>query len=683
MVKKLILLVIITLFFVIVKDVKCQDLTAQTTTIVTILVPYEVAYTTYPVITLDNNGNPHIMVLYNDTPYTCDYFDLRHIYWTGTDWVDKTLLYRFTSWFGDTFPGVIFDRTNQMHIAHFSRFYGEPDKVLYYGKLGINTVIDDDAGNISFRCIDVDSSNNPYIVYANTDYGDLKLAKWTGSNWWTKVISPWVIDSKETRYHGSASIKIDHNNGIHIASWRFVRKLPWAPEEDEVVYFYSPDGETFQEVVIDKDAEWVLHDINIDRFNVPYMIYVKDDKYKQKEVLYFVNLHTLSKEIIDESNSFNWPISLEFDSQNIPHICYAKEVYAPEIGYDVINTYLAKKENSVWNKEELIKYTDEISNLKIDNKGAIHLVYIEGNLRYFFRGKVKVEDTIPPAKVQDLAIADCGVTANSVTLTWTAPGDDGNVGEIVNGKYIIVYDKNYPMSSTEIVISTNTKPGARETFTVAGLEQGTEYYFAVKTVDDVGNVSELSNCVNARTLLDVPYFSQGALDWKDEYIVDGDPQKTIGRIGCAMTSLAMIINYYADHHPDTEMRKKILKTDPGALNEWLKKNDGYDNDGNVIFDRIEKYTNTAVLIKEKVYQRNDIKVNDDLKDKLPPILKVKETHFVVAVGSCPAVGYKINDPAWRERKDLEKYNYNYKQIRRFKLGPGDASSLSVRGRKKK
>jgi len=62
MVKKLILLVIITLFFVIVKDVKCQDLTAQTTTIVTILVPYEVAYTTYPVITLDNNGNPHIMV---------------------------------------------------------------------------------------------------------------------------------------------------------------------------------------------------------------------------------------------------------------------------------------------------------------------------------------------------------------------------------------------------------------------------------------------------------------------------------------------------------------------------------------------------------------------------------------------------------------------------------------------
>ncbi|HEX5133405.1 MAG TPA: fibronectin type III domain-containing protein, partial [Candidatus Krumholzibacteria bacterium] len=35
-------------------------------------------------------------------------------------------------------------------------------------------------------------------------------------------------------------------------------------------------------------------------------------------------------------------------------------------------------------------------------------------------------DSAAPAKVTDLAIADAG--ENSITLTWTAPGDDGTRG---------------------------------------------------------------------------------------------------------------------------------------------------------------------------------------------------------------------------------------------------------------
>jgi hypothetical protein len=37
----------------------------------------------------------------------------------------------------------------------------------------------------------------------------------------------------------------------------------------------------------------------------------------------------------------------------------------------------------------------------------------------------KTRDTIPPSAVSDLWSSD---STNSITITWTAPGDDGNVG---------------------------------------------------------------------------------------------------------------------------------------------------------------------------------------------------------------------------------------------------------------
>lgn len=36
------------------------------------------------------------------------------------------------------------------------------------------------------------------------------------------------------------------------------------------------------------------------------------------------------------------------------------------------------------------------------------------------------QDTVPPAAVADLAVKAAGI--RSVTLAWTAPGDDGKIG---------------------------------------------------------------------------------------------------------------------------------------------------------------------------------------------------------------------------------------------------------------
>jgi hypothetical protein len=93
---------------------------------------------------------------------------------------------------------------------------------------------------------------------------------------------------------------------------------------------------------------------------------------------------------------------------------------------------------------------------------------------------------------------------NSVTLTWTAPGDDGSQGTAT------VYDIRYSTSNISseadwINASQATgepvpqPAGTEETFTVTGLQSNTTYYFAIKVADEVPNWSGISNIRVAAT----------------------------------------------------------------------------------------------------------------------------------------------------------------------------------------
>lgn len=103
-------------------------------------------------------------------------------------------------------------------------------------------------------------------------------------------------------------------------------------------------------------------------------------------------------------------------------------------------------------------------------------------------------DITPPARVEDLAVQS--VSENTVVLTWTAPGDDGNIGQAV--KYDIRYSTeeiNKQNWSTAKQVYDEPEPqtsGSTETYTVKNLEHKKLYYFAIKTYDDVNNISPLS-----------------------------------------------------------------------------------------------------------------------------------------------------------------------------------------------
>jgi hypothetical protein len=101
----------------------------------------------------------------------------------------------------------------------------------------------------------------------------------------------------------------------------------------------------------------------------------------------------------------------------------------------------------------------------------------------------------PPATIRDLTAV--AITDTDFLLTWTSPGDDWMDGTA--SEYDIRYDR-FPITDqnwstrTQIGGEPSPKPaGFPDSFTVSGLQPNTNYYFAMKAIDDVGNRSEMSN----------------------------------------------------------------------------------------------------------------------------------------------------------------------------------------------
>jgi len=119
----------------------------------------------------------------------------------------------------------------------------------------------------------------------------------------------------------------------------------------------------------------------------------------------------------------------------------------------------------------------------------------------------------PPAAIESLRLAKN--TSDEVTLTWTAPGDDGSNGQAA------IYDLRFAdrviveagWDSATIVPSPPTpkRAGQPESFSMEALAPGLRY-FALKTADESQNWSELSNVIAATVLGDSPPAAIGDLE---------------------------------------------------------------------------------------------------------------------------------------------------------------------------
>ncbi len=87
--------------------------------------------------------------------------------------------------------------------------------------------------------------------------------------------------------------------------------------------------------------------------------------------------------------------------------------------------------------------------------------------------------------------------AVSTTLTWTAPGDDGMAGraQAYSLRYSTapIVEANFNNATAVSGLPAPATSGSNESFTISGLAASTIYYFAIKTRDEAGNWSQLSN----------------------------------------------------------------------------------------------------------------------------------------------------------------------------------------------
>ena len=114
---------------------------------------------------------------------------------------------------------------------------------------------------------------------------------------------------------------------------------------------------------------------------------------------------------------------------------------------------------------------------------------------------VIMHDGIAPSSVNVQVDA---IASHGVFLTWTAPGDDGDAGRAFG--YDVRYASqsinggNFAAASSAPAGLQPLSAGNSEEFELSVPLSCHTYFFALKTVDEVPNISALSNCTSAKTL---------------------------------------------------------------------------------------------------------------------------------------------------------------------------------------
>jgi subtilisin family serine protease len=137
----------------------------------------------------------------------------------------------------------------------------------------------------------------------------------------------------------------------------------------------------------------------------------------------------------------------------------------------------------------------------VDPLPSLAGVTVSGGRLNVFRA-IAEPDSTPPAGIEDLATGT--PTSNTMRLTWTATGDDGETGKAAS------YDLRYstaPIDASSFDTATRvahppfpSPAGTPESTEVPGLAAGTTYYFALEALDEWGNTSPLSNMAVGTTL---------------------------------------------------------------------------------------------------------------------------------------------------------------------------------------
>lgn len=142
-----------------------------------------------------------------------------------------------------------------------------------------------------------------------------------------------------------------------------------------------------------------------------------------------------------------------------------------------------------------------------------------------------------------LLLAGGSAVADTVILTWTATGDNGNEG--LASEYDLRYSSS-PITAENFYLAKRVEkmlppsaPGVLEVRPVGGLTAGIRYYFALKVGDEAGNWSPMAGPIAGVAC------REGCIGFTGN--IDGDPEDVVD-----IVDAVMLINYVFNIPPTYE-----------------------------------------------------------------------------------------------------------------------------------
>ncbi|HBE88317.1 MAG TPA: hypothetical protein DDW67_04160 [Elusimicrobia bacterium] len=140
-------------------------------------------------------------------------------------------------------------------------------------------------------------------------------------------------------------------------------------------------------------------------------------------------------------------------------------------------------------------------------------------------------------------------------------------------------------------------------------------------------------------------FRQADPRWGTQILGNNPPANTIGAVGCALTSVANMLNF---HNPDNQ-------TDPRLLNQDMIVSHVYNSNDDILWERVGNVPTATGLHYTGAWDfpfftRDNLReaIDADLLLRRPVVLRTQRPgrqfpHFILAVGRCGA-NYIVVDP---------------------------------------
>ena len=253
-------------------------------------------------IAIDSKDNPHISYYHH-----WEKEDLEYAKWTGDNWSIETIdSYEWTG----LQTSLALDSVDNPHISYYQQARCDLKYAKWTGdNWSIETV--DSAGDVgSDTSLALDSDDNPHISYYDRTNDDLKYAKWTGDNW-----SIETVDSVDTVGQYS-SLALDSSDNPHISYFY----ISFYTNMGDLKYAKWNGTNWIVETVDSEGDVGGWSSIALDSNENPRISYSdttnRDLKYASRDVCGW------TIETADSSGVGCFDTSIALDSNDIPHISY-------------------------------------------------------------------------------------------------------------------------------------------------------------------------------------------------------------------------------------------------------------------------------------------------------------------------------------------------------------------------